>query len=55
MVKAYVVSAITDLTDEINRRLESNPFMLRVRSLLTRRPVAELAFAEGQRLRVQEI
>jgi outer membrane protein OmpA-like peptidoglycan-associated protein len=29
--------------------------MLRVRSLLTGRPVAELAFAEGQRLRVEEI
>jgi outer membrane protein OmpA-like peptidoglycan-associated protein len=55
MVKSYVVSAIRDLMDEINRRLESNPAMLRVRSLLTRRPVAELAFAEGQRLRVEEI
>ena len=29
--------------------------MLRVRSLLTGRPVAELAFAEGQRLRIDEI
>lgn len=55
MVKAYVVSAIRDLMDEINRRLESNVFMLRLRSLLTGRPVAELAFAEGQRLRVEEI
>jgi len=55
MVKAYVVSAIRDLMDEINRRLESNGFMLRLRSLLTGRPVAELAFVEGQRLRVEEI
>jgi outer membrane protein OmpA-like peptidoglycan-associated protein len=55
MVKAYVVSAIRDLMDEINRRLESNSFMLRLRSLLTGRPVAELAFVEGQRLRVEEI
>jgi outer membrane protein OmpA-like peptidoglycan-associated protein len=55
MVKAYVVSAIRDLMDEINRRLESNAFMLRLRSLLTGRPVAELAFAEGQRLRVEEV
>ena len=55
MVTAYVASAIRDLTDDINRRLESNPFMLRVRSLLTGRPVVELAFAEGQRLKVEEI
>jgi outer membrane protein OmpA-like peptidoglycan-associated protein len=55
MVSAYVVSAIRDLMDEINRRLESNPFMLRVRSILTGRPVVELAFVEGQRLRVDEL
>ncbi len=55
MVKAYVVSAIRDLMDEINRRLESNAFMLRLRSLLTGRPVADLAFVEGQRLKVEEI
>jgi len=55
MVSAYVISAIRDLMDEINRRLESNPFMLRLRSLLTGRPVVELAFVEGQRLRVEEI
>src|SRR5215467_6440135 len=30
MVKAYVASAIRDLMDDINRRLESNAFMLRV-------------------------
>jgi hypothetical protein len=47
MVKAYVASAVRDLMDDINRRLESNAFMLRVRSVLTRRPVAELAFAEA--------
>ncbi len=55
MVKAYVVSAIRDLMDEINRRLESNRFMLRLRSLLTGRPVAELAFVEGQKLEVEEL
>jgi outer membrane protein OmpA-like peptidoglycan-associated protein len=55
MVTAYIASAIHDLMDDINRRLESNPFMLRVRSLLTGRPVAELAFAEGQRLKIDEI
>jgi outer membrane protein OmpA-like peptidoglycan-associated protein len=55
MVTAYIASAIHDLMDDINRRLESNPFMLRVRSLLTGRPVAELAFAKGQRLKIDEI
>ena len=55
MVKAYVGSAVRDLMDDINRRLESNAFMLRVRSLLTGRPVADLAFAEGQRLAIDEI
>jgi outer membrane protein OmpA-like peptidoglycan-associated protein len=55
MVTAYVISAIRDLMDEINRRLESNPFMLRLRSILTGRPVVELAFVEGQRLRVDEL
>jgi len=55
MVRAYVVSAIRDLMDEINRRLESNRFMLRLRSILTGRSVAELAFVEGQRLKVEEI
>lgn len=55
MVRAYIASAIRDLMDDINRRLESNAFMLRIRSLLTGRPVAELAFAEGQRLTVDEI
>jgi outer membrane protein OmpA-like peptidoglycan-associated protein len=55
MVAAYVVSAIRDLMDEINRRLESNPYMLRLRSVLTGRPMAELAFVEGQRLRVDEL
>ena len=55
MVKAYVVSAIRDLMDEINRRLESNAFMLRLRSILTGRPVVELAFVEGQRLKVEDL
>lgn len=55
MVRAYIASAIRDLMDDINRRLESNPLMLRIRSVLTGRPVAELAFAEGQRLTIDEI
>lgn len=55
MVRSYVVSAFRDLTDEINRRFETNRFMLRVRSLLSGRPIAELALAAGRRQQVEEI
>jgi outer membrane protein OmpA-like peptidoglycan-associated protein len=55
MVKDYVVSAFRDLADEINRRFEHNRFMLRLRSLLTGRPVAELAMATGPAPKVEEI
>lgn len=55
IVKAYVASAIKDLTEEINRRLETNPLMLRVRSIATGRPVAELAIADSQKLEIEEL
>jgi outer membrane protein OmpA-like peptidoglycan-associated protein len=57
LVKSYVASAMKDLMEQINRRLSggSNPVMLRVRSLFTGRPVAELALAEAQRLEVAEL
>jgi outer membrane protein OmpA-like peptidoglycan-associated protein len=55
IVKAYVASAMKDLVDQINRRLEMNPVMLRVRSLATGRSVAELAIADSQRLVVEEL
>jgi outer membrane protein OmpA-like peptidoglycan-associated protein len=55
MVRDYVVSAFRDLADEINRRFEHNRFMLRVRSLLTGRPVAELAMAYAPAPKVEEI
>jgi outer membrane protein OmpA-like peptidoglycan-associated protein len=55
MVKDYVVSAFRDLADEINRRIEQNRFMLRARSLLTGRPVAELAMAHAPPPKVEEI
>jgi outer membrane protein OmpA-like peptidoglycan-associated protein len=55
MVKDYVVSAFRDLADEINRRIEQNRFMLRARSLLTGRPVAELAMAHAPLPKVEEI
>ena len=55
MVKDYVVSAFRDLADEINRRIEQNRFMLRARSLLTGRPVAELAMTYAPPPKVEEI
>ena len=55
MVKDYVVSAFRDLADEINRRFEQNRFMLRARSLLTGRPVAELAMTYAPPPKVEEI
>jgi flagellar biosynthesis GTPase FlhF len=53
MVKAYVASAMKDLVEQINRRLEQNAFMLRLRSIMTGRPVAELALADSQRVEVR--
>lgn len=55
MVKAYVASAIKDLTNDINRRLEQNPLMLRLRSLATGRSAAELAIADSQQLELEEL
>lgn len=55
IVRAYVASAMKDIVDQINRRLESNPVMLRLRSLATGRSVAELALADSQRLNIEEL
>jgi outer membrane protein OmpA-like peptidoglycan-associated protein len=55
MVKAYVASAIKDLTNEINRKLGANPVMLRINALLTGRSVGELALADSQRLNVEDV
>ena len=55
MVKAYIASAMKDLSDQLNRRLEANPVMLRIRSFTTGRPVSELAMAEMMRLEVEEL
>lgn len=50
LVREYVTTAMRDLVAQINQRLEAglkqSPLMLRVRSLMTGRPVAELALAE---------
>jgi hypothetical protein len=55
LVKAYVASAMKELTDRINRRLNSNRFMLRLRSLFSGYSMAELALAESQQLEVEEV
>ncbi len=57
LVKAYVASAMKDLIATINRKLAggSNPLMLRLRSVMTGRSMAELALAESQRLEVVEL
>ncbi len=55
MVKAYVRSAMKDLINQVNRRLESNALMLRVKSITTGRSMAELALAESQRIEVEEL
>ncbi|MGD9669502.1 MAG: OmpA family protein [Hyphomicrobiaceae bacterium] len=55
MVKAYVASAMKDLVNQVNRRLESNALMLRIKSMTTGRSMAELALAESQRLDVEEL
>lgn len=55
MVKAYVASAMKDLADQINRRLEQNSLMLRIRSITTGRSMAELAMVGAQPLKVEEV
>ncbi|NOT70043.1 MAG: OmpA family protein [Hyphomicrobium sp.] len=55
LVKSYVASAIKDLTDQMNRRLEQNPLMLRLQSLSTGRSVGELALAGTQDFDVKEL
>ncbi|MGE0698588.1 MAG: OmpA family protein [Hyphomicrobiaceae bacterium] len=59
MVSRYVASAIRDMMQEINRRLEAglsqNRFALWLRSVASGRSMAELALAETQRLEISEI
>ncbi len=59
MVRDYVRSAIRDLMEDINRRLEDgltkNRLSLRLRSWSTGRPMAELALADGGRFEVEEL
>ncbi len=55
LVKSYVASAIKDLTDQMNRRIEQNALMLRLQSLATGRSVAELALADTQDFEIKDL
>ncbi len=55
LVKSYVASAIKDLTDQMNRRIEQNALMLRLQSLTTGRSVGELALAGTQDFEVKDL
>lgn len=55
LVKAYVASAMRDLTNRMNRGLQSNGFMLRLRSMFSGYSTTELRLAETQRLEVEEL
>ena len=55
LVKAYVASAMKELTNRMNRRFQSNAAMLRVRSLFSGYSVSELAMADTQQLEVEEL
>jgi outer membrane protein OmpA-like peptidoglycan-associated protein len=55
MVKAYVASAMKDLADQLNRRIEQTPVMLRLRSIATGRSIAELAMAGGRHFTIEDV
>ena len=55
LVKSYVASAMKDLSDQMNRRLEQNALMLRLQSLTTGRSVGELALAGTQDFEIREL
>ena len=55
MVKAYVATAMSDLVRQLNQRVERNGAMLRLRSMISGKSVAELAIVDSQHLKVEEI
>ncbi len=55
LVKSYVASAMRDLTNRLNRGLQSNGFMLRMRSMFSSYSMAELRLAESQQLEIDEL
>lgn len=55
MVKAYIASAMKDLAETLNRKLDNNAVMLRLRSISTGRPVSDLLLADSQRVDLDEL
>lgn len=55
MVKLYVVNAAKRFADKLNRLLECNFLMLRIRSAICGKSVTELSITESQHLQVEEI
>ena len=59
MIRRYIASAMRDMMETINRRLESglsnNKLVLKFRSILTGRSMAELALADTERFTVDEL
>ena len=55
MVKSYLAAEMKKLSTSVNRQIDNNPFMLRIRSLTSGKPVRDLAIADTQRLSVDEV
>lgn len=55
MVKAYIASAMKELVESINRKLDNNPAMLRMRAMTTGRPVSDLVLAESQHVELDQL
>ena len=59
MIRRYIASAMRDMMENINRRLEggltNNRLILKLRSIATGRSMAELALADTQRFKVEEL
>src|SRR6056297_476028 len=55
MVKTYLAAEMKKLSEGVNRKIDENPVMLRIRSLTSGRPVSDLAIAGSQRLSIDEV
>ncbi|MFT7575869.1 MAG: outer membrane protein OmpA-like peptidoglycan-associated protein [Alphaproteobacteria bacterium] len=55
MVKSYLAAEMKKLSSNVNRRIDHNPIMLRLRAIASGRPVRDLAIADTQRLAVDEV
>ncbi|MEM1370911.1 MAG: hypothetical protein AAGG72_01655, partial [Pseudomonadota bacterium] len=55
LVQSYVASAIKDMMDNINRRMNNNGWMMRLRAISSGRSVAELALAENFALQLEDL